>query len=631
MPKTYSVKEAAAILGFSTNTIYSFLNTKKLKGLRVGKGKFRIPQSEIDRMTGSSSASTAPVAPVAIVSPRQHSEESLIFRQHIPYLHHLSLTDWYIGLGSIIFGLSMFVYTASIESVISMQLTSWYWVLRFVFIVFGVGFLTAKLFVKVPPSWVTVFQCLLIAAFGWFVVVSHLAHDPQGTVVGFFVCLIMIMQLLIAPAYHSLIAGTILGIAIMNTILFVFFPSYLASINASFGIMSVAGVWGQLATFIVPYVLYLLLVVSHRFSLKLYYFLIILGSFACHFGAYVTGVNLYWHQGLVLLFTGVMLFIYATWQTTVMKVYKKTWITGTVLGFVFVMFFAIILSLRVFELTMYDHANRELQVKVENGKLYLETIFGYAKNTFRVSGQTSTIGKAIETKDRKTVTAFAKNMYDQFPHMYRITVLDKEGTEVANYPEDAALTGRNYAYRSYFQDALVQNDTVFSDVLQTTGTVKQYSIVVATPIVEQGVVYGVLAGAFDMDEIGRNVQSFTADEHGEYFAVLDEKGVQIINPDSTVIGTSIPPEERAKFTTIPFWKTHLDTKVNAHGALVLSTYRTVNFANLNIETVEPYKENLQAHLIALLVTVIVSAYGYLATLITWYVCYRKSKTGKAIE
>ena len=110
MPKTYSVKEAAAILGFSTNTIYSFLNAKKLKGIRIGKGKFRIPQSEIDRMTGASTRETSVAeTPVLIERPYRGEEKSLVFRETIPYLHHLSLTDWLIGMGSIIFGLSMFI------------------------------------------------------------------------------------------------------------------------------------------------------------------------------------------------------------------------------------------------------------------------------------------------------------------------------------------------------------------------------------------------------------------------------------------------------------------------------------------------------------------------------------------
>lgn len=628
MPKTYSVKEAAAILGFSTNTIYSFLNTKKLKGLRIGMGKFRIPQSEIDRMTGATASvqSTNSESPAVVYIPRPKSESSMVFRKTIPYLHHLSLTDWFIGMGTIIFGMSMFIYTGSIETFISTQLMGWYWTLRIIFIIFGVGFLLSKLVAKIPSIWAIIYQCLLIVSFGWFTVASHLAHDPQGTVVGFFICLIMLAQLFFNPPYHTLIALTVLEAAVVNTVLFIVAPEYLASINTSFGITPAQGVWGQMATLIVPFVMYLLLVVSYRFFRRLYYALIILGSIACHVTAYFCGVHLYWRQGLEFLFVGVMLFLYATWQTEAMKQYKKTWVTGTVLGVVFAIFIVTVLALRVYELTMYDHANKELQVKVENGKLYLETVFGYAKSSFAVATRTVGLPAAMEKRDRIALTEIAKNVYEQFPHMYRIVILDKDGTELANYPEDTALFGKNYSYREYFQDALLQRGTVFSGAMQTTGTVKRYTIVMASPVMEGSTVYGAIAGSFDMDELGRNLQSFTADEQGEYFGVLDHHGVRIVNPDTTTIGTSITLDELEKFANIAYWRDQLDTRVNPQGVLVHSAYRTVEDPNLNIAAVEPYQENLQANLIALCVTIVISVYGYIATLIAWFICYQKCKT-----
>ncbi|MCL4199842.1 helix-turn-helix domain-containing protein, partial [Patescibacteria group bacterium] len=50
MPKTYTVKEVADILGFSTNSIYTFLKEKRIRGVRIGKGRFRIPEEELSRI-----------------------------------------------------------------------------------------------------------------------------------------------------------------------------------------------------------------------------------------------------------------------------------------------------------------------------------------------------------------------------------------------------------------------------------------------------------------------------------------------------------------------------------------------------------------------------------------------------
>lgn len=54
MSRLYTVKETAKILGFSTNTIYKYLDTGRLKGTRgsAQQGRFRIPQSQLDQFLG---------------------------------------------------------------------------------------------------------------------------------------------------------------------------------------------------------------------------------------------------------------------------------------------------------------------------------------------------------------------------------------------------------------------------------------------------------------------------------------------------------------------------------------------------------------------------------------------------
>lgn len=623
MPKTYSVKETASLLGFSANTIYSFLNTKKMHGIRIGKGRFRIPQSEIDRILGVSSSLSQEGVSSGVPFAKKRIE--MPFFEQQTSREHLSLVDWYIGLGSIIFGLSMFIYTTAIEFIALPQFTIWYWILRCVFIFFGAGFLLSKLIPRIPPFWAVVYQYALIVSFAWFTVISHLAHDPQGTCVGIVICFLMTVHLFFLPSYHSLIAITVLFIAGLNTVLFIFFPDVLSAMLFSFGAAAPLSLWRSAVFIGIPYVVYLLLVISHKVTPKLYYLLIIIGSVLCFVLGYFNGVELYWRQGMSFLFTGLVLFLYVTWETPVLKRCKKTWMSWEVFGVLFAMFLVVIGSLKIFELTMFDVANRELQVKAENGKLYLETIFSYANNTFQVYTEGTTLTSDLKVKDRTALTRYTKKLYEQFPHMDRIVVLDKDGTELANYPEDREIFGRNFAYRPYFQSALTGGQMRVFDVVQTTGTIKRYTLVIATPIMGKDGVHGVVVGSFDMDELGRNLQSFAADEYGEYFGVLDRKGVRLINPNRSVVGVSIAKEDVAKFDTMSYWKTHLDTRIDSQGVLVLSTYRTISYGNLRLAIVKPYRENLRTRLIALTITITVGVYGYISILITWYVCYKENK------
>lgn len=48
MKSHYSVKEAARLIHVSTNTLYTYLDQRKIKSQRIGNGRFRIPASELE-------------------------------------------------------------------------------------------------------------------------------------------------------------------------------------------------------------------------------------------------------------------------------------------------------------------------------------------------------------------------------------------------------------------------------------------------------------------------------------------------------------------------------------------------------------------------------------------------------
>ena len=65
--KLYTVKEAADIVGVSTNTLYKYLLEGKIKSARGThkQGRFRIPHSALEEFLGTTIVNTDPVPPVA--------------------------------------------------------------------------------------------------------------------------------------------------------------------------------------------------------------------------------------------------------------------------------------------------------------------------------------------------------------------------------------------------------------------------------------------------------------------------------------------------------------------------------------------------------------------------------------
>lgn len=72
MARFYTVSETSLILGFSTNSIYKFLDTNRLKATRGNskQGRFRIPHTAIEEFLGTKLSETA-VATALQASRRQ--------------------------------------------------------------------------------------------------------------------------------------------------------------------------------------------------------------------------------------------------------------------------------------------------------------------------------------------------------------------------------------------------------------------------------------------------------------------------------------------------------------------------------------------------------------------------------
>lgn len=102
MPKsTYTVKEVANLLGFSTNTVYKYLESGSIKAVRLGQeGRFRIPASEVNRLLQERGKTLQKETSASVTETQESS----------------NIFDWFVGFLSIGLGFSQFinlVYTST--------------------------------------------------------------------------------------------------------------------------------------------------------------------------------------------------------------------------------------------------------------------------------------------------------------------------------------------------------------------------------------------------------------------------------------------------------------------------------------------------------------------------------------
>jgi len=117
--------------------------------------------------------------------------------------------------------------------------------------------------------------------------------------------------------------------------------------------------------------------------------------------------------------------------------------------------------------------------------------------------------------------------YEQF------FVADSEGKIFSNLGQTGSA-----ADRDYFQKVMATGDSVISDPLISRGTGNQI-IVVATPIIKDNKVIGVLGGNVNLTDLTKIVMEKKVEEIGSAFLV-EEDGLVITNPDPKLIMTYNP-------------------------------------------------------------------------------------------
>lgn len=123
MPKTYTVKEVANILGYSTNSIYTFLKEKRIKGVRVGKGRFRIPEEELSRIlhitrrqAPADVVGGATPSPVALIQPTVAYREPNTQPLPLNFFHHAflfpTMIEWFFILSAVVWAAAFVLFDA---------------------------------------------------------------------------------------------------------------------------------------------------------------------------------------------------------------------------------------------------------------------------------------------------------------------------------------------------------------------------------------------------------------------------------------------------------------------------------------------------------------------------------------
>lgn len=565
MAATYTVKQVAQILGYSTNSIYTFLKEKRIKGVRVGRGRFRVPQAELDRLLSTvkspkaagqeGSVNSAQFAKMIAevtqgmapkpdgvgevahgVVPAQMLTER---RVEVP-----SYFDWFIGLSSILLGLSLSLFSKTFEESATGLLVSMKPAIQMSLVAGGLGILLADIRGMGKAMWHWIFHVILIVTYLAYAALLVAFKDIDGML--FFGGLGLVSAL-----------GTILGLGGVGS-----FTLYMVWILAVAGPVSLVffaqdahvAPWLHVFADAVPASPYILALVSlsvaaaflltYRSNKRAFQILVVTAGVAFTFFSFWFAAMNFWTRSLFTLFTGFFCLFCPVWLRLTFTHRHDRRTVFSLFGAVFALYVIALTVVYLFQMNMLAYARGELQRRLAYARIVIESALKESQSAIESTATNPLVEHAFVQKDTETLSAVARNFFDANSSLRRLLFVDASGDILLYYPLTNALTVKNVAFRDYFSVPVATKKLYVSDLFETRTESPLKTVVFAAPVVDgKKAVVGVLVGSLDFPGLGVKLQEITSGATGEYIVVVDRTGSRLIHPDPALVGTSIAADD----------------------------------------------------------------------------------------
>jgi excisionase family DNA binding protein len=542
MEKTYTVKQVANILGYSTNSIYTFLKEGRIKGVRIGKGRFRVSQQELDKLLHlKKSQEVQPISMTSLVSPSIQSAPITSESEEIPSLDkHLeeindnvpSLFDWFVSLTSIIIGFTMILFIHSFEEFSNIGLSQFLMPIKINLLIAGIGLFLVNVLNRARKNWHFIFNLVIILNLLVFSLMLFLSKDLLGFTI------FALLPLMIF--FHSALKlKGIIGFAIYVSLLTIILPIVLI-ISPSiieFPTISFFSTWSpiQVAIFwlvIISTINGIIWKLRDKQKSLFWISLLIFDAGLVYF-AYLYSAQLYWGRALIFILIFLTLIISSFWYKLNLKDEETRKTVTSIFGDLLLIFLAIISVIWVVQNNIRSYAQDELVNKLVYGGTLIDSTVKSSREKLITLSRDESLIEAVKKKD---ITFLNKSMKDFFIYSLNfryIWMFDDKGEVLNIYPE-VSVPYKNLDFRESFQVMKVSKKNYISDLFETeVSGEKKWVIAVMTPILDENENFiGALIGSLDVDSLANELQQFANSYDNEYFLVLDKEGKVIIKPEN---------------------------------------------------------------------------------------------------
>jgi len=603
MSQTYTIKQVADILGYSTNSIYEFVNQKRIKAVRIGKGRYRITQEELQRVMhlskSKSSSEVSQTQPTVATTLSENIQHVHPIQQEVetPDEYALrsmrfsmpSLFDWFISVTAILLGFSMQLFNKYLDTSNIASFIPWLMPLQVTFLVSGFGILLNDSIKGANSLWHRVFHLFLFVAFSTFALIRWQVGDGGGFALYGIMGIMIPANLVLKTHGVWKFMATMVAYSIAIPVLLFFKPEYvnlpqqLEFVRTNIPLF--ASIWLALVSI---YTACLSWSFTHKTTL--FRLLTVLSAFVFFLLSFWFVNELSWGKSIITLMIGITALIVPLWQSITPASSKDRL---TVLGMFVAITAVLTLSLSVLWLmqrNVKEYTGREIVQKVNYGEIVIESAISSVRKLTEETAKNTLLTSALNSGNADELSNLMRQKFESNDFLKTVAVINPQGTPVSVYPFLNESTPSALFKQSVAQ--VFDTKTTHISSGQDLTLANQHVITISSPISDDsGNITAVLVSAVDLDTLGNRLQKIATGEKGEYFVVIDSHGQRIIHPDKSKIGEKV---NQINTLSQEFEnETGINEGYNEEGNRTMVAYKTPNKYNWTVSLHAPLTLVLQ--------------------------------------
>lgn len=540
MKRFYSVKEAADILGFSTNTVYKYLDEGKLKGKRIGKGRFKIPYEELEPFLSTTEK-------VERVIEQQTSGRRIVnalnnidkeFKKVSTGRKDFVFFRFFVGIQILGAGLINLFWT---DGKLLSGLTNAFFSLTLV-AVGALAILTSLYWEKSKKFNLVVHAVLIITLFFASIVAIVNRNYPLGLFLASFAVLFITH---VVRGYENccenatfkkeFIFFSFIATGLMGVLTLVNPEILTVSTISRFALSNKIGFaifWFGLITFPFGYLL-----LPGKENSKYFNWIFALNAILAFFvasGATTRGI---WDLAFGAFIYGIFICFLLWWNSNQVNLERKEFHI-VALSFFWVALAVVfgLIAIQSYQDKLKLSAAERMQDSLSEITHHVDTIF--TEGEALVDSETKRLdfpGIILAGNEESAILA-SKVIYEKSGQVRRVFFMDTAGEVLGTYPQNSILESTNLRTRDYFQVVETSLRPYVSNLFITILNVP--SVVLSIPVFNGNTFAGAIILTPDLEKLSQELQS---PESGGNLYAFDEKGKYILHPDKTKIGSDVDP------------------------------------------------------------------------------------------